>query len=392
MALFSIFGYYGQGNAGDEAILAALVDGIKTTVPEAQISVYSANPDETRKTHQVDAYRPFSLDLKLIIKGILGRSRIHYLKSVFNFLRSDVIVIGGGGLFFDSKETNKWIHGYLKLIHRAKQLGKKVALVGISVGPLHHKDSELAIGQAFSSADLISVRDNNSKELLIKCGIMAEKIHIIPDLVFTLQSISDERIQQILEQEKFISNGKANIALTPCCYNTAQPGWLMQYIAFCERATSELDSNLWLVPMQRHNIHDDLSVIHDIYTELSEPTRQRTSILKNYYTAKEVQGVLSKANFVLAERLHGSIMALNTGTPFMGIAYMPKVVGVLELAGLQENIINFYAFLSGESMQMMIATAGNAIKDKNNNRATDNKKFNSATVNFIKLADLLKPK
>lgn len=389
MALFSIFGYYGQGNSGDEAILAALVDGIKTTVPAAQISVYSANPDETRIMHQVEAYNPVSIDFKSIIKGILGRSRINYLKSLFNFLRSDIVIIGGGGLFFDSKETNRWIYGYIKLIHRAKQLGKKVALVGISVGPLHHKDSELVIGKAFSSADLISVRDNNSRELLIKCGLTAERIHVIPDLVFTLQSASDERIQQIINQENFVANGSANIALTPCCYNTEQSGWLTQYITFCERAVSELNCNLWLVPMQRHSIHDDLSAIHDIYAGLSEPTRQRTSILKGSYTAKEVQGILSKADFVLAERLHGSIMALNTGTPFMSIAYMPKVVGVLELAGLQEKIIDFDTFLSGESMHTMIATASYAIKNKNNISLTEKQKLNTATVNFIKLADLL---
>lgn len=390
MARFSIFGYYGQGNAGDEAILAALTDGIKATIPSAKISVYSADPKETAATHQVEAFNQFSLDLKLIIKGILGRSRNNYIKSVYNFLRSDVIVIGGGGLFFDSKETNKWIYGYLKLIHRAKRLGKKVALVGISVGPIHHKDSEVAIGKAFSRVDLISVRDNSSKELLIKCGVIAEKIHVIPDLVFTLQSAPDERIQEIIAGEGFIINGRTNIALTPCCYNTAQSGWLTQYIAFCEKAVSKLDSNLWLVPMQRNNSHDDLSAIKDIFAGLSETTKKRTNILTKSYNAKEIQGILSKADFVLAERLHGSIMALNTGTPFMGIAYMPKVVGVLELAGLQKNIINFDLFLSGESVEEIVETAGRSKQEINSTQASKNLKPTNATTNFTKLADLLK--
>lgn len=390
MVRFSIFGYYGQGNAGDEAILAALTDGIKTTIPSATISVYSADPKESAATHHVEAFNQFSLDLKFIIKGIFGGSRKNYIKSVYNFLRSDVILIGGGGLFFDSIETNKWIYGYLKLIHRAKRLGKKVALVGISVGPLHHQDSEVAIGEAFSRADLISVRDNSSKELLIKCGVMAEKVHVIPDLVFTLQSAPDERIQEIISDEGLLINNQSNIALTPCCYNTAQTGWLTQYVAFCEKAVSELDSNLWLVPMQRNNSHDDLSAINEIFAGLSEATKKRTRILANNYNAKEVQGVLSKADFVLAERLHGSIMALNTGTPFMGIAYMPKVVGVLELAGLQKNIINFDLFLSGEAMEKIIETAGENRKSINNRQADNRLKPNNAAVNFINLAALLK--
>jgi len=389
MARFSIFGYYGQGNAGDEAILAALTDGIRTTIPSAEISVYSADPKETATTHQIVAFNQFGLDLKLIIKGVLGRSRKNYIKSACNFFRSDVVIIGGGGLFFDSIDTNKWIYGYLKLIHRAKRFGKKVALVGISVGPLHHQDSEVAIGKAFSRADLISVRDNSSQELLIKCGVMAEKIHVIPDLVFTLRSASDERIQEIISDEGLLINSQSNIALTPCCYNTAQPGWLTQYIAFCEKAVSKLDSNLWLVPMQRNNNHDDLSAIKEIFSGLSEATKKRTRILAKNYNAKEVQGVLSKADFVLAERLHGSIMALNTGTPFMGIAYMPKVVGVLELAGLQKNIINFDSFLSGEAMEEIIETAGKNRKAINKSQADNILKPNNAAANFIKLAALL---
>lgn len=346
MTRFSIFGYYGQGNAGDEAILSALMDGIKTELPTAHISVCSANPDETKKEHHVNAYPFFGLGLKSIIKGLLRKTRKDYLNAVISFFRSDVIIIGGGGLFFDSAETNEWIFGYINLIHRAKRYGKKIALVGISVGPLHHKGSEEAINEAFALVDLISVRDNTSRDTLIRCGVAPERIHVIPDLVFTLNSASDERVTEILTQESFPTQG-CNIALTPCCYNTKQPGWVEQYIAFCERAVAELNCNLWLIPMQRNDSHDDLSAIDTIYAGLSEQAKSRAHRLRGIYNAKEIQGIISKANAVLAERLHGSIMAINTNTPVLSIAYMPKVVGVLELAKLEERIIANADFLSG---------------------------------------------
>ena len=139
MTKFFIFGYYGQGNAGDEAILAALIDGIKAEIPNSDVSVYSANPTETKKTHKVNAFHFFGLDTKSVIKSLIRKSRFDFINGFSNFLKSDVVIIGGGGLFFDTQETNKWIFGYLKLIRQAKRFGKKVALVGISVGPLHHK-------------------------------------------------------------------------------------------------------------------------------------------------------------------------------------------------------------------------------------------------------------
>jgi polysaccharide pyruvyl transferase CsaB len=347
MTRFSIYGYYGQGNAGDEAILSALVDGIRNELPDSHISVCSARPAETKQNHGVNAFNYFSIDAKSIIKGLLKRSRIGYINAVTSFFRSDVIIIGGGGLFYDTKETNEWFFGYIHLIRRAKKFGKKVALVGISVGPLHHKSSEEAIKETFVLVDLISVRDNTSRDTLIRCGVAEERIHVIPDLVFTLNSANEERITEILTQESFPTQGCHNIALTPCCYNTQQTGWVEQYVAFCDRAANELSCNLWLIPMQRHNDHDDLSAIEMIYARLSETTKTRTHLLRGQYSAKEIQGIIGEADCVLAERLHGSIMAINTDRPVLSIAYMPKVVGVLELAKLEDKIIRNEDFLSG---------------------------------------------
>jgi polysaccharide pyruvyl transferase WcaK-like protein len=91
MAHFSIFGYYGQGNAGDEAILAALIDGIQLHMPDSTIGVYSANPNETSKTHRVNALQHFSLDLVRIIKGVLGRSRKGYIQAYYYYRRRRII-------------------------------------------------------------------------------------------------------------------------------------------------------------------------------------------------------------------------------------------------------------------------------------------------------------
>lgn len=63
----SVYGYYGQGNAGDEAILEALIMGIKNICPTSVISVYSALPEETIKRHQVLGLCKFNLSLKSIL-------------------------------------------------------------------------------------------------------------------------------------------------------------------------------------------------------------------------------------------------------------------------------------------------------------------------------------
>ena len=388
MPHFSIFGYYGQGNAGDEAILAALIDGIHQNIPKSTIGVYSVNIEETTRTHGVKAYRFFGIDLKSIIKGILRKSRSIYAKSVLNFFKTDIVIIGGGGLFFDSPETNKWIYGYIDLIHRSKRFGKKVALIGISVGPLHHKDSETAIGTAFNRADLISVRDHSSRDLLIRCGVNPDKINVIPDLVFTLSSAKKERINEIIKTEGFANNGKKNIALTPCCYNTKLEGWHKQYVAFCEAAHETLDANLWFIPMQRNDAHDDLSAINEIFNLLPESVQKRTHVFKGIYNAREVQGIIGESDFVFAERLHGSIMAINSRTPLYSLAYMPKVEGVLKLTNMQDYLVSMNDFLNNNAHNILIDNAKKLIENSAFPQNLSSTVESLALINFKLIAEL----
>ena len=56
-------GYYGYGNAGDEAVLAGLVAGFRAarSAEQLEITALSGSPAETRAAHGIraaDRYRP----------------------------------------------------------------------------------------------------------------------------------------------------------------------------------------------------------------------------------------------------------------------------------------------------------------------------------------------
>ena len=53
MSEIAISGYYGFSNAGDEAMLAAMIEVIGDLAPEATLTVISGNPDDTRRRHGV---------------------------------------------------------------------------------------------------------------------------------------------------------------------------------------------------------------------------------------------------------------------------------------------------------------------------------------------------
>ena len=55
MSNIVISGYYGSKNAGDEAMLAAMIEVLSDLDPKVNITVISANPQDTMERHGVQA-------------------------------------------------------------------------------------------------------------------------------------------------------------------------------------------------------------------------------------------------------------------------------------------------------------------------------------------------
>ena len=54
-----ICGSYGLGNAGDESILKAILQEVRTVAPAEEITVLSRNPEETKLCHGVRSLHMF---------------------------------------------------------------------------------------------------------------------------------------------------------------------------------------------------------------------------------------------------------------------------------------------------------------------------------------------
>jgi polysaccharide pyruvyl transferase CsaB len=384
---YSIFGYYGQGNTGDEAILKSLIDGISRRSSESIISVYSNNPRSTKEQFGIDSYRFFPLRLLKTFRCLVSRARYDFFSAYLNFFKTDIVIIGGGGLFFDTPETNRWMKGYLKLIDYAKFFNKKVAVIGVSVGPINHESSYRFLYESFEKLDLISVRDQNSKDILVKCGMSESRIHLVPDLVFTMESASSDRIADILSTEDLASE-KNIIAMTPCVYNAKLEGWSEQYALLCAYLTESFNVDIWLIPMQKSKDNSDLGALLLFYNKLPENIKLHVKVVYGDYQPDDIQALIGLADFVFAERLHGTIMAFNTCRAFMSLAYMPKVSNLLNDIGMQASSVSMQDFLSGSCFERLAAAIKNSFELEYAIEAPHNVRV-SAQKNFSLLHDLL---
>ena len=83
-----ISGYYGFANAGDEAMLTAIVDSLRSQEPALEITVISGNPKVTSQLHNVKAIPRF--DVLQVMKAMA---------------KTDILLSGGGSILQDVTST-----------------------------------------------------------------------------------------------------------------------------------------------------------------------------------------------------------------------------------------------------------------------------------------------
>jgi polysaccharide pyruvyl transferase CsaB len=323
-AHLSILGYYGYANTGDEAILDCLVSQLKEMDIGFRITVYSGNPEHTSSTYGVEA-EPNILPTSLSAWAVrsLGRNRRSFFKAIKTFRQCDIVLVGGGGLFFDSPDTNRFLLEMLHKIRWARRLNKRVVLLGVGFGPIHFEQSRERLRQVLNSVDLIAVRDHDSRELVRQLGIDQPDIHTTGDFVFLLDMADPYRVSEIIKNENLTLSDQPVIGISVCGYHTVMPGFKESIAGFCRYVTRELRARVWFIPMQTGGGIDDRDGARDIVGELENT--DGIEIIEGTYTPQESLGLIAQTDAMLTERLHGVILAMMARTPLFGISYMPKV-------------------------------------------------------------------
>lgn len=151
-----ISGYYGFKNFGDEAILSVLVKHLKFL--NADITVFSGNPEFTQKTYDVTSINSFNL------------------KNVFREVKNtDILVSGGGSLLQDVTSLKSLVY-YSFIIALSLLFNKKVIIFAQGIGPINNTFARKIIMKLLKQCDLVTVRDENSLELLKSFDVPAKLV------------------------------------------------------------------------------------------------------------------------------------------------------------------------------------------------------------------------
>ncbi len=295
-------GYYGFSNAGDDAILQSIRDSLTMDGENIALTVLSNNPEQTSNRYSLKAVPRFNLPA---LWRALGRC--------------DVLLSGGGSLLQDHTSTRSLLY-YLSVMSLARLRGKKVMLYANGIGPVTRPANRRRVKHAVNKADVITLRDNNSRLELEAMGVTRPDLHVTADPVFSMQWAEDGRVDEIL-QTAGLSPDQPFTVISVRSWS-GMNDFPAQLAKVCDHLHRVHGQTCVFVLMQPHR---DRDISRQIMAQMQTPAL----LLDQPLTPGEIMGVIARSRLCLAMRLHTLIFAARTCVPLAGLVYDPKVSSYL---------------------------------------------------------------
>lgn len=307
-----ISGYYGFDNSGDDAILKAIVEGFKNSDEKLNIIALSNDPPSTEKIYGIKAVYRFNIaEVKRVVKTC------------------DLFISGGGSLLQDVTSTRSLLY-YLMLMKIAKKYKRKVMVYANGVGPIDGRLNRLLTKNILEKVDLISLRDEESRDFIQELGVENRNVYVTADPVFSLEAISKEEADSILSKEN-IPRDKPLVGIAIRDWKNNES--LIDNMARAsDYMVESYGVNIVLIPM---HYPEDLEISKRLLARIKNNS---SYVLKEKYNVDEVMGVINELEMILAMRLHSLIYAATQEVPMIGIVYDPKIIGFLNTIGVSNMV------------------------------------------------------
>ena len=302
-----VCGAYGRGNAGDDAILEAIVTELRQIDPDLPIWVLSRNPDDTRLTYRVNSIYTFAFPRFL---RRMGKTRLY---------------INGGGSLMQDVTSHRSLWFYLFTISAAKRLGCQVMMYGCGIGPIHSPANRRRAAKVLQkSVDAITLRDTHSREELEDMGVTNPEIILSADPTVILPAAPEQVVDGILESQGIDPRGRyIGFALRPW------PGFEEKASLFGAAADYAYEKYGLIpvfLPIERRL---DVGAARLAAQHMKAPHY----ILPETGSSDHTIGLFARMQVVVSMRLHALVFAAGQGVPLVGVVYDQKISSFLSYIG-----------------------------------------------------------
>jgi len=308
MSRVVLSGYYGFGNAGDEAVLYSIIKALRQEDPLLELIVLSGDPAQTVLDYRVEAVNRWRPD-------VVCRE----------LWRADLIISGGGSLLQDVTGLKSIIY-YLGICWLAKRLGKPVMFYAQGIGPVRSRLGQSLVRLIGNQVDLVTVRDTDSSLLLTSLGVKCPAIRVTADPVFGLNcdDVNQQAGRDLLTRAgvELEATGRPLVGISV----RAWPGWV-QSRAVLAQAADTLVRKGWDVIWIPFHFPVDVDAGEAVASFMQE----KSYVVRISASTEELLGLIGHLQLLIGMRLHALIMAALVGVPCIGISYDPKIDSFLKL-------------------------------------------------------------
>jgi polysaccharide pyruvyl transferase CsaB len=305
-------GYYGFNNLGDEAILTSLVQQFRAREPHATLVALSGDPEGTRNRLGIEAVH--RMDIAAVTRAIRD---------------ADLFVSGGGSLLQDVTGPGS-VPYYLGLLWLAKRMGTRTMFLGQGVGPLNTPLARWMVGRVVRQADGLTVRDQASRELLVRCGVPAERIQLTADPVLAM---APARVVDEIWARNGLDPQRPTLAIAIRPWATWYERQLKAFSAVLAQRAVEWGAQVLLLPFHRPDDEPLIEELHHCLVTRPDGHVPPVITLQDTLEPEEMMGVLARTDMLIGMRLHALIMGAACAVPAIALVYDPKVSAFAELAG-----------------------------------------------------------
>ncbi|MDD4601534.1 MAG: polysaccharide pyruvyl transferase CsaB [Negativicutes bacterium] len=301
-----ISGYYGFANAGDEAMLTAMIEVLTDLDPNMKITVISGNPADTSARH-----------------GVKSVYRLNYPEIVRALAKTDLLISGGGSLLQDVT-SDRSLYYYLSIMMIAKKLGKPVMLYAQGIGPVRGSMARGAMRYIGNMVDLITVRDEGSRDELKRLAVTKPPVHVTADPVVAMHPV-DKQIGRSILRKHDVGGGAPLVGISVREWKDwSHYKQVLGQVA--DQIITEYGARIVYLPMQWP---EDLTAA----TKIASRSKLPATVLTSKYTTSELLSLIGNFDMLISVRLHALIFASVMHVPMIGLSYDPKIDRFLETIG-----------------------------------------------------------
>ena len=331
-----VCGAYGRGNAGDDAILEAILTEIRSIDPDMPVWVLSRNPKNTMHAYRTDAIYTFAVP-----------------KFLRRMSKTKLYINGGGSLMQDAT-SHRSLWFYLFTLSAAKRLGNKVMMYGCGIGPIHDAQNRKRAAKVLQKrVDAITLRDTNSADELKDLGVDRPLIRMAADPTVILPADNQETIDAVMETRGLDPKGHyIGFGLRPW------PGY-EQHVAALARAADYAYETYGLTP-----VFLPIEPKHDVAAarKVAELTTAPCKVLDDLGSSGHTIGLFARMEIVVSMRLHALVFSAGQGVPLVGVVYDPKVSSFLQYIG--QDLFLDLKDAQPEALEHLIDQAAERREDK----------------------------